>query len=94
MASFSVDTAELRQLGRELAPVHDDVTRLAGRFSSLSATATGHPRLAQALGSFAEEWEYALGRIGEHARELGPMLLHAADTYEAVDAEVAKTAGG
>ena len=94
MANFSVDPAELRQLGRELAPVHDDVTRLAGRFASLSATATGHPRLAQALGSFAEEWEYALGRIAEHARELSPMLLHAADTYEAVGAEVAKTAGG
>jgi hypothetical protein len=94
MGSFSVDPAELRHLGRELGAVHDDVTRVSGRLSSLSGTATGHPALAQALGTFAEDWEYALARIGEHAGELGPMLVHAADAYESVDAEVAKTARG
>lgn len=94
MTSFSVDPAELRHLGRELGAVHDDVTRVSGRVSSLSGTATGHPGLAHALGTFAEDWEYALGRIGEHTGELGPMLVHAADTYEAVDADVAKAVRG
>jgi Family of unknown function (DUF6507) len=94
MGRFSVDPAELRDLGRELSAVHDDVTRVSGRLSSLSGTATGHPGLAQALGDFAEHWEYALSRIGEHAGELGPMLVHAADAYEAVDAEAAKAARG
>ena len=94
MATFSVDPAELRHLGRDVDAIQDHVVQLSGRVSSLSVTATGHPGLAQALGEFADGWEYALARIGEHAGELGPMLVHAADTYEAVDAEVAKTARG
>ena len=94
MARFSVDPAELRDLGRELGAVHDDVRRLSGWVSSLSGATTGHPRLAQALGNFAEDWEYALGRIGEHTGELGSMLVHAADTYDAVDADVTKATDG
>ena len=94
MASFSVDPAELRDLSRDIDAIQDHVTHLSGRLSSFSVTATGHPGLARALSDFAQGWEYALARIGEHAGELGPMLIHAADTYEAVDAEVAKTARG
>jgi hypothetical protein len=94
MASLSVDPAELRLLGRDVGAIHDHVLDLSGRLSSLSVTVTGHPGLARAVEDFAGGWEYALGRIGEHAGELGPMLAHAADTYEVVDAEVAKTARG
>jgi len=94
MARFSVEPAQLRRLGRDVAALHGNVRRISGRVSSLSAAETGHPGLAQALADFAEDWEYALARIGEHAEELSPMLVHAADTYEAVDAEVGEAARG
>ncbi len=94
MATFSVDPAELRELGRDVGAIQDHLRELSGRLALLSVAATGHLGLARALGDFADGWEYALARIGEHAGELGPMLIHAADTYEAVDAEVAKTARG
>jgi hypothetical protein len=94
MPSVSVDPDELRHLGRELGAVHHAITRLSGRVLSLSRGTTGHPGLAQALGHFADDWKYALGRIGEHTGELGLILVRAADTYETVDAEVAKTKRG
>ena len=68
------------------------------------AQETGNPRttgvrfdprgLTEALHHFADEWEYSLGKIAEHAKGIEDMLDRSAEAYDTTDEQIAVAASG
>lgn len=85
MDGYRVQTAVLKRYAGDFASVQSRLSGLADRMSGVQGGVTGHDDLAAAVRHFADEWEYSIKKIGEHAKVTEEKLLTAAGTYEASD---------
>jgi hypothetical protein len=91
VSRFQVNPDELVTLGQQLERIGRELKGTGSRLRIGDATA--HPRVAQALGHFADQWDYALGKISEHAANVAGNLKGAGEAYARSDQEIAKAAG-
>jgi hypothetical protein len=94
MPGFEVQTDTLTSVAARVGDVADRLTAASGRVSRMDAAATGHEGLADALSHFADEWDYSLGKIREHAEGVRDMLGRSAEAYVTTDSGIADAAGG
>jgi len=88
MGRIEVDPGELQELSRRLAAVTSDLRGMGNRLR-LGQAATGTEAVADALGQFAERWDYSLEKLAEQASNTAIDLRTAGDGYTQVDGAVA-----
>jgi hypothetical protein len=91
MDGYQVQTAALLRYANSFGSVQSRLRQITTRMADLDAGVTGHAGLAEALRHFADEWEYSIGKIGEHAGANEEKLRMAAGTYDASDKAAAAT---
>jgi hypothetical protein len=91
MDGYQVQTTALLRYAHSFGSVQSRLRQITTRMSDLDTGVTGHAGLAEALRHFSEEWEYSVGKIGEHARASEEKLRTAAGTYDASDKTAAAT---
>jgi hypothetical protein len=89
MGDFSVDAAELIELGRLFGLVCDELGRLHGRVGGLRARTLGSDVIDDALDGFADHWRFGLGRMRDRAGFVGEALTAAGRGYQEMDAQLA-----
>jgi hypothetical protein len=92
LSRFEVAPDELVELSRQLAAVKAEL-RGVGEALRVGG-ALGSDRVAAALDRFGDQWDYALGRIAEHAANLAGDLVGASQAYTGTEQSIAAGFGG
>jgi uncharacterized protein YukE len=93
MGRFEVDPGELQDLSRRLAALTTQLRGMGDRLR-LGQTETGTQAVAEALGRFAERWDYSLRKLAESASNTAIDLRTAGDGYVQVDDALAEAFDG
>jgi hypothetical protein len=92
LSRFEVALDELVELSHQLAAVK---AGLRGVGAALRVGgAAGSDQVAAALDRFGDQWDYALGKIAEHAANLASDLVSASEAYSATEQAIAGAFGG
>lgn len=91
MSHLEVDPEELVTLGCQLEQARAELRGLGDRLR-LGGDAA-HESIVSALDQFADQWDYALQKISEHAGGVAENLRAAGTAYRKADQEIARAAG-
>lgn len=88
-----VRTADLRTAGESLLACYQDF-QAAQQVADQGAEAVAHPRLADALRTFASEWNDRRDEICQAIQGLGEAASGAAEVYEEIEAQLVSALRG
>lgn len=92
-SSLNIDGAGLDALLRDLDRVRADF-ETADSSARLTAEACGHARLADAVTSFATNWDDRRAQLARQITELGEALSTIDETFSEIDGELEGTLVG
>jgi uncharacterized protein YukE len=92
VSHLEVDPEELVTLGCQLEQARQELRGLGDRLR-LGGDAA-HESVVGALDQFADQWDYALQKISEHAGSVAQNLRASAAAYRQSEQEIARAAGG
>lgn len=88
-----VRTGDLRTAGESLLACYQEF-RSAQQLAERGAEAVAHPRLADALGTFASEWDDRRDEICHAIEGLGDAATNAAEVYEEIEHQLVSALRG
>jgi hypothetical protein len=91
MATFTVDPATLSELSSTLTGIHSQMQNMHGVATGYEGLLGGGD-LESEVGSFCSTWNYGIGQIGDHMKEVITHLDGAAGGYHQSEQDIANAA--
>lgn len=89
MADLYVDMDSLRRTRSRLSRIAELLETPCRELRGVPLDSAGHEVLRQRLDSFADEWSYGIGKLGEFSEGTCEALQNVVDTFTDVDTELA-----
>jgi hypothetical protein len=94
MSRFEVEPEELSSLATSLGQFASAGNDARAALGAVTQQQTGHAGLAEAVGGFVSDWEFALKKIGENAAAMANKVGVAGQGYQQTEDAITNAAAG